>query len=154
MSETTASPFSPPPSSEEAALSAPGTANIQNEYSTIQQYYHYLENAPNQIILGTAILRADTGELIPKLPSSSPSPALSTTNGTSIPSSQYGISANDQALLYQMLNEVGYLLQDDANNGEEDLLQRVNIQGGDDGIQYSMCVTKDGFIFIVKKLAK
>ena len=57
-----------------------------------------------------------------------------------------------------MLKEVGYLLQDDSSpnnkNSEDDLLQRVNIQSGDDGIQYSMCVTKDGYIFIVKKLAK
>ena len=91
-----------------------------------------LESIPNQI--GHAILRSANGSI------------LKPPNGS--------LTTNDVEILYKMLLEMGSILKEgsssDNGNAKEELLNKVTVQGGN-GISYCLGVSKDGYVYIVKK---
>ena len=95
----------------------------QNQ-SLHQHQFADLESIPDQI--GYAILNAK--------------------DGTPLHSPSGSMSSHDIELLYQILLEVGGTMK-----GSGDKLNKINIEGGD--ILYSMCVTDDGYVYLVKRRA-
>jgi len=100
------------------------------ELETLPLHHLDLESIPNQI--GHAILRSTDGSVIRKSGS---------------------LESNDIDILYKMLLEMGDILNANGNvkkGKKEELLKRVNVQGGN-GVCYSMGVSKDELVYIVKK---
>mmetsp|Transcript_2124 Transcript_2124/g.2472 ORF Transcript_2124/g.2472 Transcript_2124/m.2472 type:complete len:108 (+) Transcript_2124:285-608(+) len=85
-----------------------------------------LESIPNQI--GYAVLNATDGSIVRPISGS--------------------LSMDDVMTLHKMLLEMGDILYTDKN-GDQELLKRVKVDVGDAG--YNMCISKNGFIYIVKK---
>lgn len=105
-----------------------------------QPLHHFaadLESIPNQI--GHVILNKDG------LPIHPPSGSL---------------SKHDVDILYQILLEVGEIMVGGESNGNgnsnvnirsnNEKLKMLTIEGGS-GVSYSICVTKDGYLYVVKR---
>jgi hypothetical protein len=98
-------------------------------------HHHFadLESIPNQI--GYAILNSKDGSLL------HPPSGL--------------LSHHDIDLLYQILLEVGETMKENETTargsgpGSEDKLKKITIGGGN--ILYNMCLTADGFVYLVKR---
>ena len=90
-----------------------------------------LESIPHQI--GHAILRLS--------------------DGATVRPASGQMSQNDTNVLYKMLLEVGNITEedplDDMNGSGSELLRRINVKG--DGVCYSMCISSDNLVYIVKK---
>mmetsp|Transcript_6605 Transcript_6605/g.7665 ORF Transcript_6605/g.7665 Transcript_6605/m.7665 type:complete len:116 (+) Transcript_6605:30-377(+) len=112
--------------------------------ATTISLHHHLESIPDQV--GIAILRSQDGSMIQQ------------PSGT--------LLDHDVQILYQMLLEIGGILVSTGNTstGSEkggESLKRFTVEmgggggGGDGGerekISYSVCVTGDGFVYIVKR---
>jgi len=82
-----------------------------------------LDSVPNQI--GAAVIRSSDGTFL------RPPSGL--------------LSEHDAFIIYQMLMEVGHI-----NSGQDHELGRVNVEGVN-GVSYSACVDKNGFVYIVKR---
>ena len=107
---------------------------------TFDQLHHHLESIPHQI--GVAILRSEDGS------------SFQPPSGT--------LSDHDVQILYKMLLEVGGILEpnprtvSNVGNSEKGLesFKRFTVERrGDEGekMSYSVCVTVDGFVCIVKR---
>ena len=98
-----------------------------------QHQFADLESIPN--LLGHAILNANDGSQI-----QSPSGSMST---------------HDIDLMYQILLEVGEIMKGDMNMitnrgiGSSDKFKKITIEGR--GVSYSVCLTTEGYIYIVKR---
>ncbi len=131
----------------------------ENQQQPLHQHQHRqhladLESIPNQI--GHAILNSSDGSLL-------------SSSGT--------LSQNDVDILYQVVLEIGETMKPQKNGfgggfgstststsgstsvegtngssgggGGGEKLKKITIEGG--GIQYSICVTADGFIYLIKR---
>ena len=98
---------------------------MMNENQLLHQHHFAdLESIPNQI--EHAILNAKDGSLL---------------SGS--------MSPHDIDILYQILLEVGETMKGDGGAETGDKLKTITVEGGD--ISYSMCVTADGYIYLVKR---
>jgi hypothetical protein len=88
-------------------------------------HYMDLDQITNQI--GYAIMNASDGSLL-KPPSGS-------------------LSSIDTEIIYKLLLEMGPIVND---GNKDEALKRVNVQGGN-GISYTIVLSNDGLIHIVKK---
>jgi len=108
------------------------TINAIEQHQT--PLHHHLESIPDQV--GIAILRSNDGSILHP-----PTGSLCT---------------HDVQILYRMLLEIGGILLPSNSSGsekDEELLKRFNVEmGGDlEKISYTVCLTQDGFVYIVKK---
>ncbi len=74
---------------------------------------------------------------------------LNSTDGSIVRAISGSLSMDDVMTLYKMLLEMGDILDTTDKDGDQELLKRVKVDVGDAG--YNMCISKNGFIYIVKK---
>lgn len=78
---------------------------------------------------------------------------LAASDGTPALDPNGDLSLHDCKILYKMLLECGELfLHDHGDDGNQKNFRRMNVEAG--AVTYSICVTADGFVYIVKRSQK